>query len=64
MPLIINGERVEDEEVAREAQSLQRTFEQMPPDKYPLLLHYHLRHKREIPSENLATTNFELTAES
>ena len=32
MPLIINGERVEDEEVAREAQSLQRTFEQMPPE--------------------------------
>jgi len=32
MPLIINGERVPDEEIAREAQSLQRTFAQMPPE--------------------------------
>ena len=32
MPLIINGERVEDPQIAQEAQSLQRTFEQMPPD--------------------------------
>ncbi|MDA1316113.1 MAG: peptidylprolyl isomerase [Acidobacteria bacterium] len=32
MPLIINRERVEDAEIAREAQSLQRTFEQMPPE--------------------------------
>ena len=32
MPLVINGERIEDDEIAREAQSLQRSFEQMPPE--------------------------------
>lgn len=32
MPLIINGERIEDPQIAQEAQSLQRTFEQMPPE--------------------------------
>ena len=32
MPLIINGERIPDEEIAREAQSLQQTFAQMPPE--------------------------------
>ena len=32
MPLVINGERIPDEEIAREAQSLQQTFAQMPPE--------------------------------
>ena len=32
MPLVINGERIADEEIAREAQSLQQTFAQMPPE--------------------------------
>ncbi len=32
MPLIINQERIEDAEITREAQNLQRTFEQMPPE--------------------------------